>query len=318
MTEVGCAGILVEDTFCGPMPQCPPEGHLVAVDGMPSKAGGCGANVAIDLAKQGVKVEIIGCVGRDGAGAFLKQTLEERGVGCRELIFADGMATSKTVILLVEGQDRRYVHSFGANSSFTISQIPREWVAGLKVFYLGGLCAMPGVNVAELSDLLCFCRSKGVVTVVDVVIPQRFPGAAELCALLPHIDYFLPNDDEARELTGAKEPVEQMRALLNSGARTLIITRGNKGLLAACGKECWRAETYSTNVVDPSGAGDAFAAGVITGILRGWKMPDMLRYGSALGASATRAIGTTDSVFTAQEADAFIRAERLEIRMDKI
>ena len=78
MTEVGCAGILVEDTFCGPMPLCPPEGQLVAVDAMPTKAGGCAANVAIDLAKQGVEVEIIGCVGRDHGHLALFERLVQQ------------------------------------------------------------------------------------------------------------------------------------------------------------------------------------------------------------------------------------------------
>ncbi len=308
----------MEDTFCGPMPQSPPEGQLVAVDAMPTKAGGCAANVAIDLAKQGIRVEIIGCVGRDGAGMALQQALEERGVGCRQLIFAEGVATSKTVILLVEGQDRRYMHCFGANSKFTVGQIPRDWVVGLKVFYLGGLCAMPGLRLTELSDLLQFCRSRGVITVVDVVIPQRFSAVAELCGLLPHIDYFLPNDDEARALTGAKDPAGQMHALLSYGANTVIITQGHEGVTAARGKECWRAGTYSAGGIDPSGAGDAFAAGVITGILRGWNVPEMLRYGSALGVSATRAIGTTDGVFTAKEAEAFVQFNPLEICMRKV
>jgi sugar/nucleoside kinase (ribokinase family) len=318
MTEVGCAGILVQDTFCGPMAECPPEGHLVAVEDMPTKVGGCAANVAIDLSKQGVDVEIIGCVGRDSAGIALKHSLEECGVGCRQLIFAGGLDTSKTVILLVEGQDRRYLHSFGANRAFTVSQIPRDWAAGLKVFYLGGLGAMPGISMTELSELLRFCRSKGVVTVVDVVIPQNFSAAAELCALLPEADYFLPNTDEARVLTGTEDPVEQMRALLVNGANTVIITEAHKGAMASSGKECWSVAAYPIAVIDPSGAGDAFAAGVITGVLRGWDLPEILRYGSALGASATRSVGTTDGVFTAKEAEAFVRANRSEVSTGRI
>ena len=63
MAEVGCAGILVADTFCGPMKRLPREGELLAIDEMPSKAGGCAANVAIDLAKQGVAADVCGCVG---------------------------------------------------------------------------------------------------------------------------------------------------------------------------------------------------------------------------------------------------------------
>jgi sugar/nucleoside kinase (ribokinase family) len=65
--------------------------------------------------------------------------------------------------------------------------------------------------------------------------------------------------------------------------------------------------------LDPSGSGDAFAAGIITGALAGWDMPATLRYASALGASATRAIGTTDGVFTADEAEAFVAARTLEV-----
>jgi sugar/nucleoside kinase (ribokinase family) len=318
MAEVGCAGILVEDTFCGPMLRCPPAGQLVAVDGMPIKAGGCAANVTIDLAKQGVQVEVIGCVGRDSAGTALKLALEERGVGCRQVIDVDGLPTSKTVILLVEGEDRRYIHSYGANRAFTVSHIPREWVAQLSVFYLGGLCVLPGIQMAELADLLSFCRSNAVTTVVDVVIPHQFSAAADLCALLPQIDYFVPNDDEACVLTGTADPLEQLHALRALGANTVVITQGQSGVVASQGKTFWRAGMYPISVVDPSGAGDAFAAGVITGILREWEMPDMLRYGSALGASATRAVGTTDGVFTVQEAESFLQSNQLDISMGQM
>jgi len=313
MTEVGCAGILVEDTFCGPMPECPPPGQLVAVDSMPTKAGGCAANVAIDLAKQGIKAEVVGCVGRDGAADTVKRSLEKRGVGCGHLIHIDSVPTSRTVILLVEGQDRRYIHHFGANSAFSVKQISRDWVSGLKVFYLGGLCVLPSVKTGELASLLKFCRAKSVATVLDVVIPQGFNSSDEICSLLPHVDYFLPNNDEAAILTGTDDPLKQLQALLGRGANTVIITQGEKGSFAARGKQYWRANTYPALGLDPSGAGDAFAAGIITGIIQEWSVPEMVRYGSALGSSATRAIGTTDGVFKAREAEHFVMANQLAI-----
>ena len=71
-------------------------------------------------------------------------------------------------------------------------------------------------------------------------------------------------------------------------------------------------------MVDPSGAGDAFDAGVITGILRGWDLPQMLRFASALGASAVRAIGTTQGVFSTSEAEAFLAANHLEAKQDRL
>jgi sugar/nucleoside kinase (ribokinase family) len=314
MSEVGCAGILVEDTFCGPMNDLPREGQLVALDAMPIKAGGCAANVAIDLAKQGVDVEVVGCLGQDASAVALCRCLEKSRVGCRRLVHTDAWPTSRTVILLVEGQDRRYIHLFGANRAFTVAHIPRDWVKSLTIFYLGGLCVMPGLKAAELLDLLAFCRANGVITVVDVVIPLHFSNLVEVHSLLPHIDYFLPNADEARLVTGTTEPLAQLRALQASGAHTAIITQGKTGAIASSGKKFWQCGSYSTPVLDPSGAGDAFASGIITGVLRHWDLPQSLRYAGALGASATRAIGTTDGVFTAEEADSFIHSHPLEVR----
>ena len=80
------------------------------------------------------------------------------------------------MILLVEGEDRRYLHVFGANAAFQVRQIRRDWIDGLKVFYLGGLLAMPGVDTAELADLLRYCRQRGIATVIDVVVPQDQTG----------------------------------------------------------------------------------------------------------------------------------------------
>lgn len=314
MTDVGCAGVLVADTFCGPMRTLPAEGELLAVDSMPTKAGGCAANVAIGLAKQGFAVEVAGCVGDDASARTLLACFAEHNVGCQRLVYSQTHPTSKTVILLVDGQDRRYIHSFGANKDFAVGHIDREWLTSLKVFYLGGLFLMPAFQAEELVDLLKLCRRQGTVTVVDVVVHQGFAGAEDLRLLLPWIDYFLPNDDEAEQIAGVCDALGQLRAFLGWGANTVMISRGREGVVAARGERFWRAGIYELpGVVDPSGCGDAFAAGVITGILRGWDVPDTLRYASALGASATQAVGTTDGVYTAAEAESFVASHSLEV-----
>ena len=313
MADVGCAGILVADTFCGPMRGLPRQGQLLALDAMPSKAGGCAANVAIDLARQGVSAEAVGCLGDDASASIVLDYFRRHGVGADRVIRCREHPTSQTVILLVEGEDRRYLHVFGANQAFGIGRIDRDWVAQLKIFYLGGLGVMPAIRTDELLDLLRFCRDRGVVTVVDVVIPHGFDAADEFETLLPHIDYFLPNDDEAAAITGRTDPVDQVRSLCAMGAKAVVLTRGEAGALAARGDELWSCGVYPAGTVDPSGSGDAFAAGVLTGILRGAEMPDLLRYASALGASATSAVGTTDGVFTGEQAQAFIQANELEI-----
>jgi sugar/nucleoside kinase (ribokinase family) len=319
MTRVGCAGILVSDTFCGPMRELPREGQLLAVDDMPSKAGGCAANVAIDLAKQGIPVDIAGCLGTDPSARVLLAGLEAAGIGCQRIVYSAELPTSKTVILLVAGQDRRYIHSFGANAAFTVEHIDRDWVRSLQVFYLGGLFLMPAFRPEGLVDLLAFCREHGVVSVVDVVIPQNAMLPGDLGPLLSAMDYFVPNDDEARRMTGLSEPLDQLRALLQQGARNVVITCGARGAVAGRDGAFWRAGVYDMGqAVDPSGCGDAFTAGLVAGIVRGGDLLDALRYASVLGASAIRALGTTDGVMGAAEAEAFVAAHELEVERGRL
>jgi sugar/nucleoside kinase (ribokinase family) len=245
--------------------------------------------------------------------------LEGFGIGTSRIVYSPALPTSKTVILLVAGQDRRFIHSFGANAGFTVSHIDRAWVQSLDIFYLGGLFLMPAFDPHELLDLLGFCRQHGVTSVVDVVIPQNQPVSADLGPLLKAIDYFLPNDDEAQYMTGYSDPFDQLRAFNRLGANTVVITRGRKGAIVGKGQDFWQSGIYEiTNPVDPSGCGDAFAAGLVYGISKGWDLGAVVRYGSALGASAITALGTTSGVFTATQAEAFIATHSLQVTSGKL
>jgi sugar/nucleoside kinase (ribokinase family) len=198
MKRIGCGGILVKDTFCGPLKSLPGPGELVAVDAIRTKAGGCAANVAIDLCKQNLSADLMGCVGRDAAGEALVKALLGGGVNCDRLYFTEEYPTSETVILLVEGEDRRYIHTFGATQEFSVYHIDGDWLAGLDLFYLGGLFAMPALEPDELLTLLQFCREHGVVTIVDVVLPTDFTGADEMQRLLINWPGFCASERNAR------------------------------------------------------------------------------------------------------------------------
>jgi sugar/nucleoside kinase (ribokinase family) len=313
MARIGCAGILVKDTFCGPLKTLPVPGELVAIEAFKTRVGGCAANVAIDLRKQSQTVELVGCIGQDAAGAYLVKELQAAQVNCDQLAYIEEHPTSETVILLVAGEDRRYLHSFGANRAFKVSDIHRDWVAALDLFYLGGLFAMPGIVADELIALLAFAREQKVITVVDVVLPTNFKRAAEMERLLPHVDWFLPNDAEAAALTGKVDPLEAIRTFRSWGGHDVIVTLGDQGAVAVFEHECWRANAHPGQMVDPSGAGDAFASGLITGIARGWAFPQSLQYASLLGASATWMVGTTDGVLTGAQAERIIAEHPVKV-----
>ena len=172
---------------------------------------------------------------------------------------------------------------------------------------------MPSMECEPLRQLLSFCRDHGVVTVLDVVVPQDHRGIGPLGTLLSFVDYFVPNDDEAAKLTGVTEPVDQIQVLRSYGANGVIITCGEQGAVAALEQGVWRSGCYEIETVDPSGSGDAFTAGLITGVRRGWEMPRLLAYASALGASSIGSVGCTDGVFRPSEVEAFINTKSLRV-----
>ena len=316
--QVGCAGILVVDTICGPVKALPEPGQLLILDDIPSTVGGCAANVAGALAKQGVAVGAAGLVGEDSAAELLRGELTARHVDCTQVKSTADHPTSQTIILLIEGQDRRFLHSFGTNRFFSVLQLDREWIRNLKVFYVGGLFAMPNFRTDELAELLKYCRAHNVVTVVDVVVSEDMCDFGQLDACLPHIDYFLPNDDEAARITGRSDPAEQARIFRDKGVATTIVTLGETGALAMSGDNLWRVGTFPVEFVDMTGCGDAFDAGLISGVLKNWDLPRMLTYATALGGSCAQALGAYDGVFTADEADTFLQTQQVKIEHMKV
>src|SRR5438067_802298 len=141
-TDVLCAGIIVADHVSSPIAHLPKAGELVLADQLLLTIGGCAANVAVDLVKLGVAASVVGRVGGDVFGRVVADMLRERGVGVETLRVTPGVDTSQTLIVNVAGQDRRFIHTFGANAGFRADDIPRDAAARCKVLYLGGYLLM--------------------------------------------------------------------------------------------------------------------------------------------------------------------------------
>ena len=189
--------------------------------------------------------------------------------------------TSQTLIVNVAGQDRRFIHTFGANGDFSAADIPREELAYCKILYLGGYLLMPNLKQEDLVPLFAEAQVRGVKTVLDVAIPRPGEYLARLEKLLPHVDVFLPNNHEGELITGATDPLDQAEVFRKLGAKTSVITMGGAGAVLV-GKDLrLRAEAFAVPYVDGSGGGDAFDAGYIYGLLNDLAPKDCLRVASA-------------------------------------
>jgi sugar/nucleoside kinase (ribokinase family) len=311
--EVLCAGIIVADHVSSPISHLPAAGELVLADQLLLTIGGCAANVAVDLARMGVAASVVGRVGSDAFGRVVADMLAGHGVDVSALQVTPGMATSQTLIVNVKGEDRRFIHTFGANAAFRAADIPPERAARCRVLYLGGYLVMPELRAAELASVLAAARRAGATTVLDVVTPGPGEYLSRLEPLLPHVDVFLPNDHEAELITGERDPLRQTETFCRLGAGTAIVTLGEKGSVLVSGRLRLRAAAFPVPFVDGSGGGDAFAAGYVAGLLQGLDAEGCLRLASALGASCVRAIGTTTGVFTRPECEEFLRTQALRI-----
>ncbi len=313
--DVLCAGILVADLFVPPLPRLPVQGELLKVDGMLLDTGGCAANTATDLARLGVRSAVAGMVGADFFGEFIRADLTRKGLADVSAIRVDhGSSTSQTVILPVQGEDRRYIHALGANASFSLADIDLQSVARARVLYVGGYFILPRLDPPSLASLLHFAREHNVRTVLDVAGVDPKGALEALAPVLPYTDVFLPNDDEAALITGESEPARQAEKLRRMGAATVIVTRGEKGATAATADgRLLSVGAYPIDFVDASGSGDAFDAGVIVGLLEGWEIRRTLPFASAVGASCCTRLGCTAGVFSRPQAEAFVAARALSI-----
>src|SRR5581483_6946367 len=169
-----------------------------------------------------------------------------------------GVDTSQTLIVNVAGQDRRFIHTFGANAEFRAADIPADRVGRCKVLYLGGYLLMANVHQEELVPVFAAARKGGAKTVLDVVTPGPADYLSRLDLLLPHVDVFLPNNHEAETITGERDPVRQAETFHRLGAGTAIVTLGGDGAVVVGERVRVRAGAFPVQFVDGSGGGDAF------------------------------------------------------------
>jgi sugar/nucleoside kinase (ribokinase family) len=310
---VVCAGLVVADHVCPPLDHLPRPGGLVTVPDLILNIGGGAANTAVDLARLGVSATVRARVGDDAFGRFATEFLRGHGVDCSALVTDPALPTSQTMILNVRREDRRFIHSVGANAGFVASDLDAVLVPPPRVLHIGYFLILPQLDPHELADRFRQARNAGTVTLLDVATPGPGRYLDRLKIVLPHTDVFVPNSDEADFILGAGDPLRHAREFHEMGASRVVITRGDRGVVSVSDALKVKVGAYPTPYVDGSGGGDAFNAGYIVGILDGRPEIECLKLASAVGASCVRAVGTTAGVFTRAEADAFMACHEVAV-----
>lgn len=295
MPELVCLGIVVADVWAWPVEAWPQRGTLGFVDEIGLGLGGCAANTAVGFVRLGGEAAVIGCVGNDLLGDFTIRTLEEAGVQV-SIQRSNAAPTSGTLITINPDGERTFLHATGANGHLDPAQIDLDLIGTAQVLHLAGVFLMPDFDGEPQAQLLAEAQRRGVTTLVDTVYDGAGRWMSLLKPVLPHTDIFLPSYNEARELTGKEDLAAIARVFLDAGVKLVGIKLGPEGSYFRTAEREIRLPAYPVEVVDGTGAGDAFVAGFVFGWLRGWDLEQIGRFANAVGGLATTAAGTTRGV----------------------
>ncbi|MEH1014934.1 PfkB family carbohydrate kinase [Micromonospora sp. CPCC 206060] len=255
--------------------------------------GGQAANTAAWLAAQRVPVTLVGAVGGDDAGRARVAELTGLGVDCAVTRHPD--APTGTVIVLAAAGERTMVTERGANLRLSAADVDAA-LAGTpdaRHLHLSAYTLLDAASRGAGLRALAAAHERGLTTSVDAAsaAPLRRVGAAAFLSWVRDVDLLLANADEAAVLAGGVEAVAQARALTPM-ARRVVVKRGAAGAVWAD-----RAGTLvevparRVDVVDVTGAGDAFAAGLLAAWVGGAAPVAALERAGELGAVAVATVG---------------------------
>jgi ribokinase len=256
-----------------------------------TRGGGAGANVAFHLAGLGVPVTLAGCVGDDATGAGLRGELAAAGVRLA-LRTVPGVPTGTVVSLVEQGGQRSMLADRGANLALEPDDVPAVPPGG-HVHLSGYTLLDPGPRAAGLAALSVAVAAGCTVSVDPASTgPLRGYGVQRWLEDTASATVLLPNADEARLLTGCGDVADAARAL--AGRHPVVaVSLGGDGAVWASGNVLVHRPAHATDVVDTTGAGDAFAAGLLAAWLgaRDVDPGDALDAGLALAAAVVRRPG---------------------------
>jgi sugar/nucleoside kinase (ribokinase family) len=315
-----CAGSVVVDVG-KVIDAYPPLDHLATIEQVSVSTGGPGLNMAVNLRQLGATfpVGMVGAVGDDQYGAFVRAQCARLDIDTADIRTIAGTVTSFTDAMVErDGGRRTFFHHQGANALLDASTVDLDRL-GARILHAGA----PGIH--ELMDarspsggngwsaLLRRAQAAGMHTNLELVdtAPARLAEVAGPC--LPCLDSIVINELEAGALTGVDAPVPSVdgpvdwprleamaRRLIEHGVSRLAVVHFPAGCVAAApGGRTWRQGSVRLprqQVRSTTGAGDAFAAGVILGLHEDWPVEPCLRLGAASAAACVRSPHTSDGI----------------------
>lgn len=295
---IAVAGTVIVDRI-NEISAYPKSGELTQILSIQKAIGGCVPNVALDLKKisPALPVRVIGRVGNDADGAYVRKTLDDAGLDTSGLRTDETAPTSFTEVMSVTGGQRTFFTYSGASAAFGAEDVDFGDTLP-EILHLGYFLLLQKVDDGDGLEILKNAKEKGVRTSIDLV-SENSDRYALVKPCLPYTDYLIINEMEAGMLAGIEPSNGNLQAIAQAlktmGVREKVII--HKPDCAVCLSEAGFTvlPSYALPagyIKGTTGAGDAFCAGALYGIYEGWSDLQILEFASA---SAVMALGSADA-----------------------
>lgn len=310
--EIICVGMTLVDFLAKGVTELPRPGSTGVVDSIAMSTGGDAINQAISLAKLGHQVSLFGIVGDDQQGNYILSECQKYGIQTDGMFVDKNQPTSTSIVLIDNGGERCFLAS---RHSLVSRQGPEHLNLalvrqGVKIVSVGSLFCSENLDLKALPTLLKKAKSVGAITIADLVCDRSNGSLEEMRDAFRYLDIIVPSYDEAVHFTGKTDPMEAAAEFQKYGVDTVIVKLGSRGAMARsrdC-EEVLHVPVFPTRVVDTTGSGDNFMAGVVAGLAKGMDLADCMKLGAAVAALSVQAVGASAGIKDARQVAEFIAA----------
>jgi len=285
----------------------PELGKERIAQGMTFTMGSSSAILAANAGALGMSVGFIGRIGTDTFGDYMRDRLAERGVDTSFILETPDAATGLTAIFTHE-EERGMLTYPGAMDELTIEDVPWDYLKEAQHLHLSSYYMQPGLR-PDCPELFRRAKELGLSTSFDTNWDPDDQWGSEVLDVLDYIDVFLPNDEEARLISGESN-LDQALSVLAERATTVVVTCGAEGVRARRKAETFSLPALSVTPVDAVGAGDTFNAGFLKHYVNEKPLEDCLRYGILTGTFSTLVSGGTSAFEDATAFKQFVEENR--------
>lgn len=266
----------------------PKRGEMAFSERVEVFHGGVGGNVASALSKLGLKVALIGAVGGDSFGSEALRELERVGVDVKHVKVLRHLPTGLMAIAVDKEGERTMMGSRGANAFFQVEEGDLRLMEESSHLHVSGYWFLNRDRGQGLLMLLEHARRVGVSTSMDLEGAARVHGAVDKLSGL--LDYVMAGEREARGCFGVDGNLAE-KMVRKLAARIAVVKLGARGCSIAHLSGARLVPGFKVKAVDSTGAGDAFNAALIYGLLRGLSPEDAARMANAAGAYKCAGLG---------------------------